>query len=119
VKAELTTQSDGFYTGLCESRTDYTVRWFLYTGSDPVSWQGLDYDVVTRLVEPFYNIGYHVYMDNYFSSPVLFQELAHQQTGACGTVRVNRQGVPQVGYCISTIVFINSVFNFVYKLDSV
>ena len=33
-------------------------------------------------------------MDNYFSSPALFEELADNQTGACGTLRVNRCGVP-------------------------
>ena len=38
--------------------------------------------------------GHHIYMDNYFSSPALYKELADHSTGACGTLRVNRIGVP-------------------------
>ena len=34
-------------------------------------------------------------MDNYYTSPALFDELASKKTGACGTLRLNRQGVPQ------------------------
>ncbi|KAJ8305677.1 hypothetical protein KUTeg_016222, partial [Tegillarca granosa] len=50
--------------------------------------------------DPTYKIsnlanGYHVYCDNYFTSPTLFQELASKQTGACGTLRVNRTCVPK------------------------
>jgi hypothetical protein len=34
-------------------------------------------------------------MDNYFSSPSLFVELKSNQLGACGTLRINRIGVPE------------------------
>jgi len=34
-------------------------------------------------------------MDNYFSSPELFRHLKDNQFGACGTLRVNRTGVPE------------------------
>ena len=34
-------------------------------------------------------------MDNYFSSPALFDELAKNQTGACGTLRLNQRGIPK------------------------
>ena len=37
--------------------------------------------------------GHHVYCDNYFSLPTLFQDLAQYSTGACGTLRQNRVGV--------------------------
>ena len=40
------------------------------------------------------NKGYHVYMDNYYSSPELFSELYFRQTYACGTVCQNRKGLP-------------------------
>lgn len=33
-------------------------------------------------------------MDNYFSSPALFHDLATNQVKACGTLRTVRQGVP-------------------------
>jgi hypothetical protein len=34
-------------------------------------------------------------MDNYFSSPELFDDLAKKQIYCCGTVRPNRRGMPQ------------------------
>ncbi|XP_072017045.1 LOW QUALITY PROTEIN: piggyBac transposable element-derived protein 4-like [Amphiura filiformis] len=34
--------------------------------------------------------------DNYFTSPILFEDLATRQTGACGTLRRNRTGTPDV-----------------------
>ncbi|XP_021377035.1 piggyBac transposable element-derived protein 4-like [Mizuhopecten yessoensis] len=71
----------------------------LYTGRDgqqePPSQFGATYDLVLRLVSPYLNKGYHLYMDNYFSSPQLFYELYLQATVACGTVRSNRRGIPQ------------------------
>ena len=41
------------------------------------------------------NQGYHIYMDNYYTSPELFEELNALDTYACGTLRVNRKGVPE------------------------
>lgn len=37
--------------------------------------------------------GHHVYMDNYYTSPELFEELLFKYTFACGTVRQNRRGL--------------------------
>ena len=38
--------------------------------------------------------GHHCYMDNYYSSPELFQELYFTDTYACGTVWKSRKGLP-------------------------
>ena len=38
--------------------------------------------------------GYWVYMDNYYISPELFEELYNRDTFACGTVRCSRKGMP-------------------------
>ncbi|KAK6323770.1 hypothetical protein J4Q44_G00061090 [Coregonus suidteri] len=38
---------------------------------------------------------YHVYLDNYFSSPKLFKDLFDMKMGACGTMREGRQGFPR------------------------
>ena len=39
--------------------------------------------------------GHHVYSDNYYSSPALFSDLRRLGFGACGTVRMNRRGLPK------------------------
>jgi len=47
------------------------------------------------LVEGLEHKGHHVYMDNYYSSPALFSALKQVGFGACGTVRINRRGMPK------------------------
>ena len=39
--------------------------------------------------------GHKLYMDNFFSSPELFDDLANKQIYCCGTIRPNRRGMPQ------------------------
>ena len=39
--------------------------------------------------------GHHVYMDNYYSSPCLYEELHYRSTFACGTCRPNRKYLPK------------------------
>ena len=56
---------------------------------------GVTHAVVLRLVEGLERKGHHVYMDNYYSSPVLFSSLQQLGFRACGTVRVNRRGLPK------------------------
>ena len=50
--------------------------------------------VVVKLLEGLEGRGNHVYTDNFYSSPALFGDLRRLGFGACGTVRMNRQGVP-------------------------
>ena len=83
--------------GLADAKTGYMYNWQLYLGRENVQTPravGVAYQVVTSLTEPLYNKGHVVYMDNFFASPALFEDLAQHQTGACGTLHVNRQGVP-------------------------
>ncbi|XP_062614645.1 piggyBac transposable element-derived protein 4-like [Saccostrea cucullata] len=40
--------------------------------------------------------GHHVYMDNYYTSPELYEELDLLDTYACGTLRSNRKNVPKI-----------------------
>ena len=47
---------------------------------------GLGYDVVIDITGPFFNRKYHVFFDNFFSSPVLFDHLLAQDMYACPTV---------------------------------
>ena len=39
--------------------------------------------------------GYHLYVDNFYTSLPLFRNLYRKKTPACGTVRSNRKGFPQ------------------------
>ena len=84
---------------LTDATNGYVYNWSLYTGKSvneeaQEPQVGLTHKVVTDLVDLVYDKGHIIYMDNYFSSPALFQELADNQTGACGTLRLNRRGVP-------------------------
>ena len=45
------------------------------------------------LVEELSNKGYHVYVDNYYTSPALFLDLLENGFEGCGTVRCDRKGL--------------------------
>ena len=50
--------------------------------------------MVLRLLEPVSGVGHHVYMDNHYTSPGLFAELHRHGFEACGTLHLDRRGVP-------------------------
>ena len=81
---------------LCDSKTAYVWNWRLYVGKDDEvsTSDGLGYGVVMSLVHKLANKGYHLYVDNFYSSPKLFHELYKMKIGACGTVRIDRRGIP-------------------------
>jgi hypothetical protein len=39
--------------------------------------------------------GYCLYIDNWYSSPHLYNKLYKLKTNVCGTVRINRKGMPK------------------------
>ena len=81
---------------LADSKTGYMYNWELYTGkTDRPAGTSLVHDVVVKITRPIVNLGHVIFMDNFFSSPALYSTLADEQTGACGTLRINRRGVPQ------------------------
>ena len=65
---------------LSESGTGHVLNWSLYTGSLPADNTHITatHRVVMSLTEPLLNKGHHVYMDNFFSSPALYKELAEK-----------------------------------------
>lgn len=81
---------------LAEARSGYVHNWNVYTGKeiDEDAAGDKTYNVVMKLVRDYLDRGHHIYMDNYFSSPKLFCKLYRNGTGACGTLRINRAGVP-------------------------
>ena len=50
---------------------------------------------VTELTRKIEGRGHKLYMDNFFSSSELFDDLVKKQIYCCGTVRPNRKGMPQ------------------------
>ena len=103
---------------LVNSATGYVWNWMLYTGkmntctctvspnayiifigkgdSLELDGKGLGHAVVLKLLEGLEDRGLRVYLDNWYSSPVLFDDLHSKGFGACGTLRLNRKGLPQV-----------------------
>ena len=67
----------------------------IYTGKNERTPEvGLSHRVVMDLVEPYLNKGHRLFMDNFYSSPALYQELYENKTLARGTVRQDRKGMP-------------------------
>nr|XP_055046360.1 piggyBac transposable element-derived protein 4-like [Misgurnus anguillicaudatus] len=82
---------------LADLSNGYTVDFSVYTGknSSPTG-HGLSYDVVTSLLDrTVLGSGYHVYMDDFFTSPKLLKDLFAMKFGACGTYRDSRKDCPR------------------------
>ena len=47
-----------------------------------------------ELMQRYLNKGHHLYVDNWYTSPALFELLHQNKTGACRAVRKNRKGLP-------------------------
>lgn len=72
---------------LADSCNGYTVAFNVYTGRSHFSTgQGLSFDSVMSLIDTtFLGSGYHLYCDNFYTSPKLFKELLLLKVRACGT----------------------------------
>ena len=80
-----------------ESLTGYVSRLQVYTGRERKADQGergLAARVVNELFAPYENKGYHLCVDNFYTSPALFESFYERQIYACGTLRRGRKGFP-------------------------
>jgi hypothetical protein len=73
---------------LCDSK-GYTYDMREYVGKDRT------HATMAGLTKRIRNVGYKLYMDNFFSSPDLFDYLHSKKINCCGTVKLNRKGMPQ------------------------
>ncbi|KAM3936742.1 piggyBac transposable element-derived protein 4-like [Leptodactylus fuscus] len=87
---------------LCESSSGYTYKFRVYEGRDtrieppdcpPIL--GVSGKIVWDLMHPLLDKGYHLYVDNFYTSIPLFRSLSSRGTAACGTVRRNQRGLPR------------------------
>ena len=78
------------------SSNSYVVNFSVYLGCEGEIQRHhlLGYNVVMGITCPFFNRKHHVFFDNFFSSPDLFDHLLAQDMYACATVRCNRKGLP-------------------------
>uniref|UniRef100_A0A8C4IJE8 PiggyBac transposable element-derived protein domain-containing protein n=1 Tax=Dicentrarchus labrax TaxID=13489 RepID=A0A8C4IJE8_DICLA len=82
---------------LAESCSGYTWNFFVYQGKTAnVQGEGLSFTSVMDLMNfALLGKGYHLYVDNFYTSPALFQQLATNCTAACGTIRQTHIGFPK------------------------
>ena len=79
---------------LCDSRTAILVNFDLYTEQAAADDVGLTHAVVHHLLEGLDNQNYIVVTDKYYSSTVLANSLQERGVHLLGTLRMNRQGIP-------------------------
>ena len=80
---------------LADSKMGYVWNWKLYTGKeDEAGSEPLGERVVTGLLTGLEHKGYHVYFDNFYTSPSLCKHLHTVGFGSCGTVRLDRRNIP-------------------------
>ena len=82
---------------VADSANGYTFDFDVYVGRDPnreLSEHGLGYDVVMKLMQPLLEQGYHLYIDNFYTSVPLVTDLFRLGVGTTGTISERRRGFP-------------------------
>ena len=81
---------------LASSDSGYTCKFQVYTGKrlTPTA-NGLGYDVVMGLMDGLFRQGYHLFCDNFYSSPKLCSDLFQRGCFLTGTIGENRIGFPK------------------------
>ncbi|KAK7882228.1 hypothetical protein WMY93_028402 [Mugilogobius chulae] len=82
---------------LADSLTGYTWNFFIYTGkSTDARDSSLGYSSVLSLMPlSLLGSGYNLYVDNFYTSPRLFQYLHSKNIACCGTLRRHTKGIPK------------------------
>ena len=87
---------------LADSKSGYTIDFKVHTGSAdrdpnaaPLSIHGLGYGVLRNLCKSLEGQGYHMFFDNYYTSPQLVRDSWEKNVPSCGTAAENRRGFPE------------------------
>ena len=79
-----------------DAKTGYIHSFEVYTGKSELGVEhGLAYSVVMHLMEDLMDSGRTMYCDNFYTSPVLFEDLYQKGIYASGTCRSNKKYLPQ------------------------
>lgn len=78
---------------MSEDSSGYVLQW--YTGHNADADLGATHLTVHQLMAQYTEKGHEVYMDSYYTSAAIANELANNDTGMCGTV--NYKGVVCLG----------------------
>ena len=82
---------------LCESATGYALKIITYCGKGTLEvLPGYTFteSVCLSLLDDYVGAGHTVFTDNFYTPPELYKALKRRLTGACGTVKINRKGMP-------------------------
>lgn len=83
---------------LCDVETGCILDFIVYTGTGTEikvdKHLGYSGSVVKTLLAPHLDKGHNLYIDSWYTSPKLLKFLQSRRTGACGTVRTDRQMMP-------------------------
>ena len=74
---------------VAEAKTGYVFDFEVYSGTGRAT-----IETVMNLMAPLRNKGYHLYMDNYYNSVALSEQLLEEGVYTCGTLRMQR-GAPK------------------------
>ncbi|CAF4632136.1 unnamed protein product, partial [Rotaria sp. Silwood2] len=91
---------------LVDAQTKFIFDFIVYTGLSTkfqnTPGLGVGGSIVMELMQRYLNKGHNLYVDNWYASPALFELLHRNKTGACGTVRKNRKGLPSLTAKLNT-----------------
>jgi hypothetical protein len=82
------------YKVWCLASSNYLLAFDVFLGKSAISTSTSPSDIVLSLVAPYAHSNHIVYLDRYFTSPTLLDELTRRGFYACGTVRKDRVGLP-------------------------
>ena len=82
---------------LCDS-LGYTYDMSMYLGKqrqNATAQITATHGTVLQVIRRVDGLGHKIFMDNYFTSPTLFDDLFQRKINVCGTVRHDRRGMPR------------------------
>lgn len=84
---------------LCDCQSGYILDFLVYIGAqsqiDLIQSLGISGSVVTTLLKLYFYKGHIIFLNNWYTSPTLFQYMSRKKLGASGTAKLNRKGMPK------------------------